>query len=622
MNNNRYNQGVSNNETRFNSAPLSDLEFSTINPSCTVTTSFNAGDIVPVVCDEVLPHETYKLDLNFVIRQTTSVVPVMGNMFADIYAFFVPNRVVNQSWKNVQGENSSGSWIAPDVNLCPLGNPSKLEESVKVPIGSVADYYGYPTQYAIPNTVLVGCHDFKFRGYLEIYNNYFRDQNYQPPIPYSKLNVYNGFLESAGTVISPVGSAGFDGAVADGSYGLHSGEKADGSYANGAIIKALVGDGGSNVSSMSYPGRLTAFSALGKPLKANKIHDYFTSSLPSPQKGPQVTLSLGDKVPLNADDTLRKLNSGIKLGDTQGNLIPSGQALRTGTSGYVVGNPDNVSVSPGFEVVGATSLYADLSQATAISIDAIRESIALQQVYETLARGGSRYFEFINSFFGLDIDNPFDDIPTYLGHFRRELDLYQTAQTSASTETSPQGNLSAFGYTANGGSLFTHTFNEHGYVHVFCVVRHRNLYSSLLTRDNFRMSMMDFYLPQLANLSEQPTYTKEINPFLQDPDGIFGYREAWAEYRYMPDRVTGAMRVQNGTGQEADSIAFWNYADNFDNNLKIADADFLQSNSEEILNRSLAVDSSLAPQFKGQFIIRTVKEMPMPVYSIPGLDIF
>lgn len=619
---NYKNKPVVSSLTRFTAAPMADPEYSRMTADPVHLTTFNAGDIVPIYCAEVLPHDTFNIGLDFVIRQNTLLNPTMGNMDVDFYAFFVPNRVVNKSWINVMGENTSGQWTAPEVQLAPLCGVR--DEDILVPVGSVADYYGFPTQRKIPVEVLRQMNDLKFRGYLEIYNQYFRDQNYQPPIAYSKLNVYEGFFRQNTDALS--GLVSFDPQLTDGTVkdiGVPVGLP-DGSVPNGAIIQAIYGDGGipQGVMTSTIANRMptTIWRALTPPLKANKHHDYFTSVLPSPQKGLDVTFSFSDEV-LNAPvvgigTSMHDIGTGYMLGPDG-----SGAGLVGGVYSSMGGLRVNTSQSvTGYSLVGGSNWYAqtDLSQVSGISLTELRTGAAVQQVYEVMARGGSRYREFINSFFGLEVDNPFNDIPTYLGHFRRNLDLYQTAQTSASAEGStPQGNLAAFGYTANSGNLVNgFTAVEHGYIHIFAVVRHRNIYSSMLSRDNFRLGKLDFYLPQLANLSEQPVYTREINPFASSPDGVFGYNEAWSEYRYEPDRVSGYMRPGI-----VKSLSVWNYADDFNSSLTFANGDFMKSNSQEVLDRTLAVTSSVAPQLKAQFVFHVTKQRPMPTYSVPGLDI-
>lgn len=611
---------VSVSDARFTKAPLGEIEFSKFYSSSSLATTFNAGDLIPIYCGEVLPHDTFSVDVDEVIRQATLSVPVMDNAIIDIFAYFVPNRVVNESWKNVMGENASGSWIAPEVSLAPLYDGAA--GTITVPVGSLADYYGYPSGFPIPADVLKSCHDLKIRGYLSIFNYYFRDQNYQPPIPFSKLNVCNNFFESTGVNVALDGSGNY-------SMLIRSAES-DGSYPDGAIVKGIYGEGSSisvegNQAGLIVSPHVNKFSALNKPLKANKLHDYFTSVLPSPFKGREVVLGLNGVVPVITGPSLI-----YQDGDAQDSFIQSmrwydkvtgtifnNNAILTihqgDTSANSVGEVDSSSL------LVPNNLFADLSTGTGMSLSEMRMASGIQQVYEILGRGGSRYTEYINSFFGLDINNPFDDIPTFLGHIRRTLDIYQTAQT-APTEGKPLATLSAFGYTDTQGHLFERTFLEHGYVHILCTVRHKNVYPTLLSRDNFRMNMLDFYQYPLANISEQPVYTREINPYLATAnEQVFGYQEAWAELRQEPDRVSALMRPD-----VPGSLSEWIYVDAMNPYLTIADGDWLQSNTELVINRSTALDSSVldVPQFKAKFTFNILKERPLPIYSVGGLDIF
>lgn len=617
----KYNQNaVTSSVSRFTSAPMSQVEFSRMTASPEWQLPFNAGDIVPVYYAEVLPHDTFDISLNFVIRQMTALHPTMGQMQVDFYAYFVPNRIINESWRNVMGENTSGFWTAPEVSLAPLYTGLI---SVKVPVGSIADYYGFPTQLSIDSSVLRQCNDLKFRGYLEIYNNYFRDENYQNPIPYSKLNVYNGFMLSRRSGLNLLGNGNPTSIPHD--------SPADGSFGSGALVKALFGEGGSNNDSFNVPTTLTSFSALDKPLKANKLHDFITSGLPSPQKGQEVYFGVGDIANLSTGEEFYDLrNVKFSTPGTFGNSEPVtkylGLALNEASakSGILKGMSENTELTGGYSISG-TNVFVDLSTATGISVNDLRTAIATQQVYETLARGGSRYTEMIASFFGIQTENPFSDKPTELGHIRRELDLFQVAQTSASQQgETPQGELTAFGYTSTGGHMFTRTFLEHGYIHIFAVVRQRNIYSTFFAPDNFRLNTMDFYLPQLANIGEQPIRKAVLNPFRDDSmEKVLAYQEAWWEYRYEPDRVHGLFRTvpeENPDGTIPQTLSMWNYADEFDGDFDVVTGDWLKSNAEEVLNRTIAVTSEQAPQFKGSFRWKITKQRPMPTYSVPGLD--
>lgn len=629
---------VSASDTRFSDAPLGEVEHSFVASSPTVYNTFNAGDIVPIFTKEMLPGESLKARVDFVIRQTTLLTPTMGNMDVCIVAYFVPNRIINDSWANVMGENTSGSWVAPVVDLAPLYNYSSAATTVKIPVDSVADYYEIPTQAPIPASVLVAMNENRFRGYLAIYNEYWRDENYQAPIPFSRLNVCNNFLGYNGDTHT-LGMAGFT---------VEPYDAADGGIIEGSFVKAVYGEGGTNTNSVNVPSQksASAWSALDPPLKANKLHDYFTSVLPSPQKGDSVVFSLGDKAPLAgkhlrfsaANGSNVSFETGVYVAGSGNNFLNLGQSTTSdspyfsavqygSTSGSNVGTVQSIDFQG--EFVGTldpstTDVYADLSQVSGISLSELRDGAAIQQIYEQLARSGSRYLEFVSGFFGISADNPYQDIPIRLGKIHRSLDLYQTAQTSATQEgDTPQGNLAAFGYTSNGGDLFHYTALEHGTLHVLACVRHKNIYPAFIPRSMFRRSMLDFYFPQLANISEQPVYTREINCFVEDKalpgeykPKIFGYQEAWADYRYNPDRVAGYMRPG-----VSGSLDVWNYADVFDENLAIADGTWIQSNSQEVLDRTLAVTSSNTPQFKGQFKFTLEDELPMPVYSVPGLDI-
>lgn len=594
--------------TRFTQSPMAEVEFSRMVSPMRIITDMNAGDIVPVTCIETLPHDTISIDFNYINRLlSASIVPVMGEMQMDLFAFHVSHRVVNESWRNVVGENTSGFWSAPEVSLAPLVKDTF--GSVQVPEGSVADYYDLPTQLPIPKVVLSQMNDLVFRGYLVCYNEYFRDQNYQPPIPFSRLNIYNGFLDNPGSVLVD---------------SVPGNMAADGSNPSGAIVKALTGAGSTNLDSLQVV-RTTTWSALSKPLKACKLHDPFTSVLPSPQKGPEVVFSTSGELPVqfSLGDTLSYIDSdhpelnlklsglGSYVGDNKVLYTSSDNTVKTGNFGNTASSGTSSDINQ-WNVEG----LVNLSDSVGITINELRTAIATQQVLEMLARGGSRYWSFLKSFFNIEVDSPFPDIPTQIGHYRSNLDMYQVAQTSATTEDSPQGSLAAFGYSTSGAGLFTKTFLEHGFIHIFAVVRHKSVYPAYTPPHLFRRNTLDFYLPQLANIGEQPVRLATLNPFREDSMELaIGYQEAWYEYRYDVDRIHGKLR--SGLGN---SLDVWHFGNYFDSDFTHVNGDWLVSDSQEILDRTLRVTSAEAPQFICQFDFKIDKQRPLPVYSVPGLD--
>ena len=567
-------------ETQYEKAVAQLPEFSRMVVEPRHITSFNAGRLVPIYCREILPNETISINIDAVIREVTMKTPVLGGLLCDFYAFFVQNRNVNDDWKETMGENPNGAWYPLETDLCSLYSGIA---GVQIPVGSIADYYGLPTQAVMPGQILHAMNDLRFRGYFMIWNEYFRDQNYQAPLPLStENNTQSGFFAGA---------------------------------ASGGI------------------------SILQEPLRVNKLHDYFTSVLPSPQKGAEVFVPLAGSAPVVLGDNASLVGTNVVFSGGVSGMefsfsTPVSDKLHlvvsepSGAISKIVADADpeypEIQAIRGdsfrFSPTSVFGLQVDLSEVTSISISDLRMASATQRFYEQLARVGSRYREYVAGFFGIEVNNPMRDVPTYLGHLRRELEVYQTAQTSASESGStPQGNLAAFSYSRPSGSIIQNgsfTAVEHGYLHIFVVIRQKNVYPSFCPPDLFRRSMLDFYQPQLANISEQPVYTRSINPFAAHLDGVFGYQEAWAEYRDEPDLVSGLMRPG-----VVGSLSSWNYADEFDSGLTIADDEFMLSNAQEVVDRTVEIASTTSThQFYGEFHFVTDKQLPMPVYSVPELE--
>lgn len=525
-----------------------------------LTTAFNAGDLVPIYLDEILPGDNVKMDVKALVRQTTMIRPVMDVANIDVFAFFVPNRIIWDDFKKFFGENND-PWAVTDEVLIPI---------VKAPsdgwkVGTIADYMGLPV-----NKKGLQVNALPFRAYAQIVNDWFRDQNLQSASHINKTN-------------------------------------SDGSGSNGNdYIKDL--------------------ELGGKPFIANKYHDYFTSALPSPQKGLPITLNIGGKAPVITGDVrdvkgskpinfqyLDDFNIGPKQVQTVG-LQNKGVAK----NGEFVSFGSYQSES-NTHSLGINNLYADLSSATGISINDLRQAIAYQHMLEKDARSGTRYVEYLRAHFGVNSPDATQQRAEYLGGYHKPLNVNTVPQTSNTIDSggvkSPQAGLAAFGESFLSQSMINKTFLEHGYLILVACVRYEHSYQQGVEQLWTRRIRNDIYDPIFANIGEQPIKNKEIY-FSGDEkvdNEIFGYNEAWASYRTKFSKVTGMMRsVDKG-------LDVYHYADNYSKLPKLS-AEWLREDKSNI-DRTLAIKSTDdMPQFQSDFYFEVMHERPMPVFSIPGID--
>ena len=548
--------------SRFALNPSVDIQRSKFERNSAVKFSFNVGDLVPFYVDEVLPGDTFSIDTSKVVRMQPLVAPIMDNLYLDTYWFFVPNRLVWSHWKNFCGENTTSKWVPSVEYSVPKAKgfvtdkfPGTNEESAAWLPGDIADYMGIPV---CSNSVTAVSQEelqvnaLPFRGYALIWNEFFRDQNLQDPVP------------------------------------IDTGD-----------------DGGHVDNTESLSNRICQGSGI---LKACKYHDYFTSCLPSPQKGPDVS------IPLSGLAKVVTGNSGIPENSMPISFssVPNKQNV-----GFLNGNvPDMLNLQPDEGSPGnliPNNLYASLGSASLGTINELRLAFQMQRIYEKDARGGTRYTEILKNHFGVTSPDARLQRPEYLGGSRIPININQVVQTSSSSNT-PQGNTAAYSVTADVHSDFTKSFVEHGFIFGLCVARYDHTYQQGLERFWSRSDRFDYYWPSLANIGEQPVKRKEIycTGNADNDERVFGYQEAWADYRYKPSRVAGEMR-----SRVPNTLDVWHLADNY-NGAPFLSAEWIEEDKTN-LNRALAVSDTVSNQLWADIFVKNTSVRPMPIYSIPGL---
>ncbi len=529
-----------------------DMSRSTFDRSHSVKLSFNVGDVIPFYVDEVLPGDTFKVKTSKVVRMQPLATPIMDNIYLDTYFFFVPNRLTWSHWREFNGENTKSAWIPTTEYEVPQLTAPEGGWSV----GTLADYFGVPT--GVPG---LSVNAMPFRAYALIMNEWFRDQNLMDP-----LNI-------------PVDDA----TVAGVNTGVYVTDVAKG----------------------------------GLPFKAAKYHDYFTSCLPAPQKGPDVSIPIADPgnlpvVPM--PDTVPAGSSGGSMHFSSATIDPGTRAtMYLNPDGYLYLHSDNDSGASISNAIPDNLWALWNGNAAAASINQLRMAFQIQKMYEKDARGGTRYIEILKSHFGVTSPDARLQRPEYLGGNRIPVNINQIVQQSQTTDQSPQGNPVGLSMTTDTHHDFKKSFVEHGFVIGVMVARYDHTYQQGLERFWSRKSRFDYYWPVFANIGEQAVKNKEI--FAQgtaEDDEVFGYQEAWADYRYKPSRVAGEMR-----SQYAQSLDVWHLADDYEQLPALSD-EWIREDSA-VIDRVLAVTSRNSNQMWADIYIQNRTTRPMPMYSIPGL---
>lgn len=552
-----------NTESHFATLPKVDISRSTFDRSASLKTSFNVGQIVPFFIDEVLPGDTFDIKTSKVVRMPSLITPIMDNIYLDTYYFFVPNRLVWSHWKEFNGENTESAWIPKTEYEIPQLTAPDGGWSV----GTIADYFGIPT--GVPNLSVSAL---PFRAYALIMNEWFRDQNLSDPlsIPVDDATVQG---VNTGTFVTDVAKGGL-------------------------------------------------------PYTAAKYHDYFTSCLPSPQKGPDV------EVPVAIAGNYAVVGNGKSLALTDGTDFAGpwkeGDSLLTDLSAFGLNVGSGVRQTSGlnnYKALGVPTrdqLDGDLSKSGLIAIadgnaqvatiNQLRLAFQVQKLYERDARGGTRYIEILKSHFGVTSPDARLQRPEYLGGNRLPITINQVLQQSGTLDTgTPQGTPVGQSLTTDSHGDFKKSFVEHGYIIGVMVARYDHTYQQGIERFWSRKSRFDFYWPVFANIGEQAVLNKEIYAQGGEKDEeVFGYQEAWADYRYKPNRVTGEMR-----SQYPQSLDVWHLADDYDSLPALSDS-WIREDSSTV-NRVLAVSEENANQLFADIYVQNRCTRPMPMYSIPGL---
>lgn len=528
-----------------------------------VKTSMNLGTLYPIGAPiEVVPGDTFSFETPFVNRASSAFIkPIMDNLYMEVAHYFVPYRLVYDDAERIFGNPNPSAYIDNDL----ADVPTNLQPFVVKP-GSVGDYFGLaPSVYPIGSVNMM-----PFRAFALIWDKWYRNQNIE-----DELYIQKGQSDME----TP---------------------RPDLSDSNNNFIL-------SSWSPNNY--------CDGLP-KVRKRLDYFTSALPSPQKGEEVTFPLiNERVPLTYGSELS--NQFNLKSATSGSNVYANTVGGSGASpiGYPVGLADSAGRSIGLGV--------DLSQVNAISIQDLNLALKTQQMLMLDASFGSRYNEYLLSHWGVYSPDLRLQLPEFLGGSRTPLNVQQVAQTSSSSDTSALASLGGYSFS-NGKSKFAKGFTEHGYIITVGLIRQYHSYQQGVPKVFLRRNRYDIYDPIFANIGPQPIYESELyyKNSLTSPsydvdlkDTIFGWQEAFADYKSRPNFITGQMRskIDGVMPEDYSSLDIWHLADIYSNAPTLTPG-FINE-TPDFLDRVMTVESGVQDQFIIDFFFRGHAIRVMPYYS-------
>lgn len=548
-----------NEEIRFGTIPPPEVPRSVFDLSHGHMTSFNVGELVPLDWLRIEPGDTIRYNLSQVVRFQTMLTPTFSNIEFEVDAFFVPTRLIYDHTKEFYGENTSGPWIQSTSYQF----PSISAPSGGFATGTLADYFGLPVGLNWSASDPGAPYALPFRAYGQVVNDWWLSEALNYPV-----NVPKGDSNQIGT------------------------------------------NGGNYINDICNGG---------KPFVAAKYFDLFSSSLPSPQKGPSVTFPLisGTLAPVypGSDITSGFDGTAMKWLKADGTAIS-----QTGPRGvYFTGSGTTVQSSSATTADSTVNpvpgnLWADLSSSVgSVTVNELRLAFQLQKFYEKCARGGTRYIEMIKAHFGVTSPDARLQRSEFLGGYRFPLNIHEVTNTTQSTQDF-LGDVGGKSVTSDQRDLFEHSFTEHGILLILGVCRYQHSFSQSIDRAWTRKTLADQYFPVFACTGETAVSQSEIcatSANIASPV-TWGYNENYYDLRYRPDRVSGELRPGI-----ANSLASWHLADYYTTAPTLS-ADWLKEDKTNV-DRVLAVTSQTSNQIFADFYFNVTATRCLPMYSVPGL---